>query len=343
MDFTTHEEQPEQEEQPLGGPSLEADSNDGDSAYAESARSSSLTSLCSEVTRGIFENGRRYHSYGSAQYAFPNDERELERLDMQHAMHTLLLDNKLFWAPIGPPQAVLDLGTGTGIWAIDFADLYPEAQVVGTDLSAIQPTWVPPNCRFEIDDAERDWTFDPDTFDFIHNRNFICAIRDWPRLIRQTFKHVKPGGWVEWHQKHPQFYSDDETLAEDNPIAIWGQHFFAAGEKFGTPPHSCRNLKQWMTDVGFVDVEEHIVKLPVGPWPKDKRLKNIGLFEMVNMDEGLEGLTMMLFTRALEWSPERVQLFLKDVREEVKNREVHSYYHFYVVFGRKPAILRTEP
>lgn len=129
MDFTTHEEQPEQEEQPLGGPSLEADSNDGDSAYAESARSSSLTSLCSEVTRGIFENGRRYHSYGSAQYAFPNDERELERLDMQHAMHTLLLDNKLFWAPIGPPQAVLDLGTGTGIWAIDFADLYPEAQV----------------------------------------------------------------------------------------------------------------------------------------------------------------------------------------------------------------------
>jgi len=61
------------------------------------------------------------------------------------------------------------------------------------------------------------------------------------------------------------------------------------------------------------------------------------------MDEGLEGLTMMLFTRALEWSPERVQLFLKDVREEVKNRGVHSYYHFYVVFGRKPAILSTEP
>ena len=76
-----------------------------------------------------------------------------------------------------------------------------------------------------------------------------------------------------------------------------------------------------------MDVEEHIVKLPVGPWPKDKRLKNIGLFEMVNMDEGLEGLTMMLFTRALEWSPERVQLFLKGVREEVKNKEVHSYYH----------------
>jgi hypothetical protein len=58
------------------------------------------------------------HSDGDlacAEYAFPNDERELERLDMQHAMQTMLLNDKLFWSPIGPaPQKVLDLGTGTG-------------------------------------------------------------------------------------------------------------------------------------------------------------------------------------------------------------------------------------
>lgn len=51
----------------------------------------------------------------SLEYAFPNDEEEQERLDMQHAMHTLLMENKLFWAPIDPkPQRILDLGTGTG-------------------------------------------------------------------------------------------------------------------------------------------------------------------------------------------------------------------------------------
>ena len=49
------------------------------------------------------------------EYAFPNDEQELERLDMQHAMMTLLVNNRLFWSPIDPnPQKVLDLGTGTG-------------------------------------------------------------------------------------------------------------------------------------------------------------------------------------------------------------------------------------
>jgi methylase of polypeptide subunit release factors len=34
---------------------------------------------------------------------------------------------------------VLDFATGTGMWAIDFADKYPAASVIGTDLSPIQP------------------------------------------------------------------------------------------------------------------------------------------------------------------------------------------------------------
>ncbi|OBT72693.1 hypothetical protein VF21_08799 [Pseudogymnoascus sp. 05NY08] len=323
-------------------PGLEVDSEENDSAYAESTRSSFMTSIASSVTRGIFENGRRYHSYGESQYAFPNDERELERLDMQHTMQTMLLNGKLFWSPIGPsPQRILDLGTGTGIWALEMADLYPSAEVIGTDVSAIQPDWVGPNCSFEIDDAEQDWLYEPNSFDFIHNRNFVCAIRNWERLVGQTFRHVKPGGWVEWHEKYPLFLSDDGSLKDDCAIAKWGTTFFEAAENFGTSATSPKNLKRLTIDAGFVDVEEHILKIPVGPWPKDKRLKNIGLFEMVNMDEGLESLSLMLFTRALKWTREEVLMFLMEVRKATKDKSIHSYYHFYVVFGRKPETTRS--
>lgn len=83
-----------------------------------------------------------------------------------------------------------NLRRGEGIWAIDFADLYPSAEVIGTDLSMIQPDWVPPNLRFDIDDAELEWTFEPNSFDFIHNRNFVCSIRNWPRLVEQAFKYA---------------------------------------------------------------------------------------------------------------------------------------------------------
>jgi len=91
-----------------------------------------------------------------------------------------------------------------------------------------------------------------------------------------------------------------------------------------------------MEEAGFIDVEEHILKLPVGPWPRNLRLKKVGLFEMVNMIEGIQGLTMMLLTRCLGWTATEVELFLMDVRKDVKNKKLHSYYHFFVVFGRKP-------
>jgi hypothetical protein len=45
------------------------------------------------------------------------------------------------------------------------------------------------------------------------------------------------------------------------------------------------------------------------------------------MDEGLESLSLMLFTRALKWTPEEVQLFLMDVRKDAKDKTIHSYYH----------------
>lgn len=54
-----------------------------------------------------------------------------------------MLDNKLGLAPPNDPNSnarrVLDVGTGTGIWAIDYADEHPEAKVIGVDLSPIQP------------------------------------------------------------------------------------------------------------------------------------------------------------------------------------------------------------
>ncbi len=68
------------------------------------------------------------------------------------------------------------------------ADNHPTAEVIGTDLTPIQTTLVPPNLRFIIDDYEDDWVFESQPFDYIHARYLATAVRDWPRLVQQVFR-----------------------------------------------------------------------------------------------------------------------------------------------------------
>lgn len=57
-------------------------------------------------------------------------------------MIRLTMNGKLFYAPIGDkPSRILDVGTGTGIWAIDVGDEYPNTEIIGTDISPTQPSW----------------------------------------------------------------------------------------------------------------------------------------------------------------------------------------------------------
>lgn len=88
-----------------------------------------------------------------------------------------MVHNKLNFAPIREDSRVLDIGTGTGIWAIEFAKRYTKSTVIGTDISLIQPRYsLPSNCSFEREDAEDEWMFDA-PFDFIRWRLMASCFR----------------------------------------------------------------------------------------------------------------------------------------------------------------------
>lgn len=160
-------------------------------------------------------------------------------------------------------QQVLDVGTGTGLWAIDFGDKYPSACVLGTDLSPIQPSWVPPNVSFQIDDCTQEWTFPPNSFDFIHIRWLFGSIIDWDALYREAFNALKPGGWIESHEASTQFSSDDGTMREDSAMAQFGKFFAEGGKKLGRSMTVLEDgvQRRGIEAAGFVDIHEESFKV----------------------------------------------------------------------------------
>jgi hypothetical protein len=67
------------------------------------------------------------------------------------------------------------------------AEKYPAAEVIGVDLSPIQPDWSPPNLRFHLDDFEDDWVYGND-LDYVHLRHTAFTIKNPARLLETAFK-----------------------------------------------------------------------------------------------------------------------------------------------------------
>ena len=155
--------------------------------------------------------------------------------------------------------------------------------IAGTDLSPIQPQWfrhllllsvcaeltvcrVPPNCKFEVDDVESPWTHAP--FDFIHSRSMGGSISDYPRLYKQAYDNLKPGGWIEVQEFEAWVRSDDEGMMEKaTSISEWQTIVDETTQKIGKRLRVAADQKQYLIDAGFEDVKEDVYKVWHGPAP----------------------------------------------------------------------------
>ncbi|KAH8650253.1 methyltransferase domain-containing protein [Tricladium varicosporioides] len=315
---------------------VESDVGMNDAGYGTDSSGTVSTSLASGTRDYVFENGRRYHKYHEGSYNFPNDDLEQERENMTHALITSVC-HRLHFAPIGVnPQNVLDIGTGTGIWATAMGDQYPSANISGVDLSPIQPRWVPPNVRFIVDDIESPWPYPRRHFDYIHSRHIVMAIRDWPRLMRQALTHLKPGGWMEMQEIHHRPYCHDASMPPDHLVAEYWSLVSDGLASLGVNSDATILLADMMRDAGFINVTTRTFPLPIGGWPKNKTLRRVGLDWRAILLDGAQPIALGPMTRGLKWNREQVEMQLVKVRNAYMDEQVHSYMLLHVIYGQKP-------
>jgi cyclopropane fatty-acyl-phospholipid synthase-like methyltransferase len=315
----------------------------GDSAFSEAI--TDTTSLKSSIYNYEVENGRTYHSFHAGKYHMPNDEGERDRMDLHYHALRLSIENKPFHAPVKQITHVLDVGTGTGIWAMDVADEYPQATVVGFDLSPIQPTWVPPNLLFEICDADEEWSYPVNNFDLVHTRFMNgFSLKSWPHFYQQAYSCLKPGGWVENQEFDLKLMSDDDTIPANSSFLQW-THLWNEGIANLGATGRCdpEKLKSQMSEAGFINVKILNFKMPIGVWPKDPQLKEAGLCQYFALSDGLHGMSAKVFNKGLGWSLEELEVLIAKARAELKDTKIHSYWPTFVIIGQKPALESVAP
>lgn len=257
-------------------------------------------------------------------YILPRHPSEIDRLDIQHyALREKLQAN--FLAPVGAPETILDVGSGTGQWAFDVCAEFPMATVVGLDLVTSKPG--PDGYRFVRANALHGLPFATDSFDFVHMR-FLTAglpLKSWSAVVRELVRVARPGGWVELAEAATWIRPAGPATTHLSELTFR----LARDHGLDTTGIVFRSLDEWPRRAGLSDVERRTTDLPMGEWGG-----RVGSFIASDF--------RAVFTRLCDVFEARFGLRVPEGHELVRQTQLeweqdHSMLDFVVAFGRKPS------
>lgn len=134
---------------------------------------------------------------------------------------------------------------------------------------------------------------------------------------------------MEFQDYDIHFYtSTNGSFEKGGVITQWGDNMIKSVTKYGIEAEPGPKLKNWVKEAGFVNVTEKVFPFPVGTWPKDKRLKEIGAFNLISVLDNLEGMTTRAFVASLGWTPEEVKVLCAKMRTVLNDKTARIQHNF---------------
>ncbi|KAG8906972.1 hypothetical protein FRB99_005614 [Tulasnella sp. 403] len=275
-------------------------------------------------------------------YVLPVDTPEHTRLELQHEVFTLqvglyfrpdVVERILAPRPAGsPPPTVIDIGTGSGIWAIEMAKKFPHVQVVGIDLARPNVSQkVPPNCRFEcrdINNGLKNLTEAP--FDVVHVRCVSPGIADYRDFLKdEVLAILRPGGVFL------SIEGDIQTFNEfKEPIIARNEGEPAQGNVGMTLYHRITELLQEMGDV-WTETGKEVQWAALGPWPPELSEKERYIAEL--MRQNLFNIVRAYLPMRLSagHDPGEVKKLVEQIDDELSSMRGKTWTRFIGAWGIK--------
>jgi ubiquinone/menaquinone biosynthesis C-methylase UbiE len=274
--------------------------------------------------------GRQY--LADAPYFLPKDEQEVNRLDFQHYLFRLALKGN-YAAPIEAPANILDVGTGTGRWAMELAALFPAANVIGLDV-------VPPpadetaSLGYGLDRRPDNYVYVqgnvldglpfPDaTFDFVHQRLLVAALPEdrWPWVVGELLRVTRPEGWVELLEAIP-------TQGGPGMNALYGW-LVAVGLRRGVNTLVTPQIGTFLRGAGAQNVTARDLPMPLGRWGGRS-----GVMMETNYYALHNGLRAMMLAQDITTAGAFEAAMEAARREIAEGRHIWPYF---LAYGQRPS------
>lgn len=262
--------------------------------------------------QGFVRFRERRHLAGMP-YMLPKDEREINRLDFQHFMFRHAMRGN-YLAPLSRPRDILDVGCGTGRWAMEMAHAFPEANVIGLDVVAppqddaplTELDHRPENYVFVQGNALERLNFPDAAFDFTHMRLLYFALpaATWPNVVAELRRVTRPGGWVE-------LVEGDVSPVGGPAMAQILRWTESAGQQRGIDLRIAARLGSLLHEAGLARVRVQQVPIPMG-----KHGGRLGVMMETNAVAAVQGFGSMLVGSGVA-SAREFEAAVQGMREEI--------------------------
>jgi len=272
-------------------------------------------------------------SYPTAYWHGTIDQGEIERLDSMHNGIKNYFDGNFVLAPLDNPQAILDIGTGSGIWAIEIGEKFPDAQVIGVDQNPVLPRPTPSNVRFQQLDILADpLPWNGGSFDVVHLRFLLFHLPNPQANLERIASLVRPGGWLLIEDVSMDGKVKGDANAVRSAIDLVCKYWESNGQVLGIGS----KLESWLQETGaFSQVNVHKVIAPVGNNAEAAADTKLGRLASIYMNSWRISFLGKMHPKAVEfgWTPELTEQAVK----QVDTLEWQKDMPVYVVWAQKSA------
>ncbi len=279
--------------------------------------------------RALAVRGREGVREGRSHYIEPNDERGIHRLDFQHFLLREAFGAN-YLAPLTQPRAILDVGCGTGRWAMEMAQTFPQADVAGMDMDRPSKEYEaehserPANYRFVLGNALDPLPFSDGAFDFVHMRFLSLGIPEnrWPDVVRELVRVTAPGGFVELVES--VFPIDGGPAIEQGKTWI-GQAIKARGVDLALSSQ----VGAFLRDAGLVDVTDREARLPVCSY--GGKIGHLAAFDLLNAFRNIG--TVLVGAGVMTQAT--LDAALKQADDDLHSDRYRCVWPVYAAYGRR--------